>query len=889
MLGAAKAAAGAATATTAAKAVAVTGLSTVVALTVIVSSLLPGMGTKAAEGSTCGPEGGGGGGGTSAPQVSQEPSETAVADIPADYLKLYRSGAAEYGLDWAIVAAVGKIETDHGEDILNEGSGAAGPMQFMPSTWETAGLDANGDGVADINDPEDAIPSAAKYLRDSGAPEDYYTALFAYNNSDEYVNTVLAQADEYRAASGDDSTLALVQPAYTALTQGLVDKAGSGADLLGEAAAFPFTVRNADATMNSWDLVDENLNLHYESHTQFGSAVSHAASAWNGLGVVNVAPTPGGDETDVVIGDTYEEAAEYGWTTSDGRMYFVAYKAENSTENAVNALAVHEMGHAIGFDHTSEPSVMNTPITTNSDSNYDTPTDYDRGEYAERWGGSEAPSPDEQPQPSEAPEEGGGESGNSETGGGTFEGEEEGGIGGTFEGNEEEGPSPDTGSQELFEHMFGDNYTGTSSGGAEGSEDGNVNRQVQINNNSSQPVSQNGDGGSGGSSGGGGSNEADISGDPDGDGTGWPFNIFGDEPQGDSEGGGQNKGGDNGDGPTKNQYGDEGGGEGGEESGSKAVFPLPSDYHDDYQNDWGAARSQGGHEGTDIFAPDGTGIASITDGTVVRSGWDELGGNTVLIEATADVGPVKAGDVMYYAHMQSASPLQPGDTVSAGDSVGQVGSTDEGPPGTLLPDGRGKHLHLGWYDESGSRAEAASGAMNPFPLLEWLVDNGGEATGGPTAPGVCPEDPGGSPSGTPGSPEGSPEGGSSGGSGDGAAAVEEAKKYMGVPYVLGGPETCIPGEQMDCTCLTTTVFKAVGGYDLPDWPTDLFNYGEPVSEGDLQAGDVVIYSDPGDGTGGHVGIAMNSTEMVHACLPCGETVIGPIFDVPNYAGARRLV
>ncbi|MDP9484865.1 MAG: peptidoglycan DD-metalloendopeptidase family protein, partial [Actinomycetota bacterium] len=588
--------------------------------------------------------------------------------------------------------------------------------------------------------------------------------------------------------------------------------------------------------------------------------------------------------------DTYEEAAEYGWTTSDGRMYFVAYKAQDSTENAVNALAAHELGHAIGFDHTSEPSVMNTPITTNSSSNYDTPTDYDRGEYAERWGDEEPQSPEENQSPTPTPEEEGGGDGGSGPEGGTFEGEED-----------DEGPSPDTGSQELFEHMFGDGYGGTStndgdgdgntsSTGDGGSEDGNVNRQVQINQNSSQQSSQNGDGDSGGD---GGSNETEVSGDPDGDSTGWPFNIFGDgdEPQGDSDGGGKNEGG--GDGRTKNQYDGEGsGGGGGEEAVAKAVFPLPSDYQDDYQNDWGAARSQGGHEGTDVFAPDGTGIASITDGTVVKSGWDELGGNTVLIEAAADVGPVKAGDVMYYAHMQSASPLQPGDTVKAGDTVGQVGSTGEGPEGTLLPDGRGQHLHLGWYDETGSRAEAASGAMNPFPLLEWLVDNGGEATGGPTAPGVCPNDEGGSPSGTPGSPESSPDGGSSGGSsggGDGAAAVEEAKKYMGVPYVLGGPEACIPGEQMDCTCLTTTVFKAVGGYDLPDWPQDLFNYGEPVSEGDLQAGDLVIYADPGDGTGGHVGIAINSTEMVHACLPCGETVIGPIFDVPNYAGARRLV
>ncbi|MFJ4577490.1 NlpC/P60 family protein [Streptomyces sp. NPDC088846] len=42
--------------------------------------------------------------------------------------------------------------------------GAQGIAQFMPSTWETNGIDGNSDGKRDVWDPEDAIPSAAKYL-----------------------------------------------------------------------------------------------------------------------------------------------------------------------------------------------------------------------------------------------------------------------------------------------------------------------------------------------------------------------------------------------------------------------------------------------------------------------------------------------------------------------------------------------------------------------------------------------------------------------------------------------------------------------------------------------------------------------------------------------------
>ena len=42
------------------------------------------------------------------------PSEVAVADIPADYLVLYQRAGQRFGLDWAVIAAIGKMECDHG-------------------------------------------------------------------------------------------------------------------------------------------------------------------------------------------------------------------------------------------------------------------------------------------------------------------------------------------------------------------------------------------------------------------------------------------------------------------------------------------------------------------------------------------------------------------------------------------------------------------------------------------------------------------------------------------------------------------------------------------------------------------------------------------------------
>ncbi len=128
-----------------------------------------------------------------------------------------------------------------------------------------------------------------------------------------------------------------------------------------------------------------------------------------------------------------------------------------------------------------------------------------------------------------------------------------------------------------------------------------------------------------------------------------------------------------------------------------------------------------------MFAPEGTPIYAVTGGTVNRAwgsggdGWNNLGGYTVMIEAGYDVGPIEEGDRLYYAHMRAPTTLEPGQLVRAGQKVGEVGDTGQGPPGT-----RGKfepHLHLGWYDGAlfgPERPEAASGAMNPFPLLRGI-------------------------------------------------------------------------------------------------------------------------------------------------------------------------
>jgi hypothetical protein len=137
------------------------------------------------------------------------PSALAVREISPQYLSLYERAAQHYGLDWAILAGIGKVECDHGRDVdpscAREGSsnaaGAGGPMQFVAATWSTYGVDGDGDGKADRWDPADAIWGAANYLAHAGAPADYRRAIYAYNHAGWYVERVEQWASRYRGST----------------------------------------------------------------------------------------------------------------------------------------------------------------------------------------------------------------------------------------------------------------------------------------------------------------------------------------------------------------------------------------------------------------------------------------------------------------------------------------------------------------------------------------------------------------------------------------------------------------------------------------------------------------------------------------------------------------
>jgi transglycosylase-like protein with SLT domain len=190
-----------------------------------------------------------GGAGATATPISRVVPAGGDRAIPAMALRAYREAAAWAAgfapgchLDWTVLAGIGRIESNHGmfggpatrfspagtvspritgppldgrgvARIADSDGGrwdgdttwdrAVGPMQFIPTTWRSLGRDGNGDRVADPNNLFDAAVSAAGYLCLSGHgdlrdPARLRRAVFAYNHSWAYVDTVLGWARLYR-------------------------------------------------------------------------------------------------------------------------------------------------------------------------------------------------------------------------------------------------------------------------------------------------------------------------------------------------------------------------------------------------------------------------------------------------------------------------------------------------------------------------------------------------------------------------------------------------------------------------------------------------------------------------------------------------------------------
>jgi hypothetical protein len=175
------------------------------------------------------------GGGSASGGVTPGSGE-GVGDIPNSLVGVYVAAAGACpGLPWTVLAAIGSIESGHGEGRADPSTGdvrppilgpaldgrsgfaripdptstdgwahAQGPMQFLPDTWRRWGRLAPGRPAGAGASPHnawDAIWTAAAYLCGSaGRVSDVRAAVRSYNHSDAYVNKVLAKAAEYEAA-----------------------------------------------------------------------------------------------------------------------------------------------------------------------------------------------------------------------------------------------------------------------------------------------------------------------------------------------------------------------------------------------------------------------------------------------------------------------------------------------------------------------------------------------------------------------------------------------------------------------------------------------------------------------------------------------------------------
>jgi hypothetical protein len=114
--------------------------------------------------------------------------------VPPFLLPIYQAAGAAYGIPWQVLAAINEVETDYGRDLNVSSAGAEGWMQFLPSSWLQYGMDANGDGYEDPYNPADAVFAAARYLAAAGGRANIRSAIYSYNHSQAYVDSVMLRA-----------------------------------------------------------------------------------------------------------------------------------------------------------------------------------------------------------------------------------------------------------------------------------------------------------------------------------------------------------------------------------------------------------------------------------------------------------------------------------------------------------------------------------------------------------------------------------------------------------------------------------------------------------------------------------------------------------------------
>lgn len=118
----------------------------------------------------------------------------------------------------------------------------------------------------------------------------------------------------------------------------------------------------------------------------------------------------------------------------------------------------------------------------------------------------------------------------------------------------------------------------------------------------------------------------------------------------------------------------------------------------------------------------------------------------------------------------------------------------------------------------------------------------------------------------------------------GADIVNNAQKYMGVPYVWGGATPA----GWDCSGFTQYVMKE-SGITIPRTAAEQFGKGVAVNKNDLQVGDMVFFTTYKPGAS-HVGFYLGDNKFIHASSAAKEVTINSLTETyyaEHYIGARR--
>ena len=253
------------------------------------------------------------------------PSAYALASIPPERLRLYEQAGTRFDIDWSFLASIGAQECGNGDCAGTNSSGCAGPMQIAyvrgspcspgsgPTLWERFAVSAHPGQPPSVNDPADAIDTAARILRqDMGAPAtggsfaEYHEAACHYygacaDSSVSYADEVMARAVQYGFTGTGSPT-----PTSPPLAEPVSSGGCSASVFTPEAASSSQIVRVAESQVGQGEHPEGSNCTIYGPCEEWCSLFT--AWVWQHAGV----PLPGSTATYGYSGSLYTWAKEHG-------------------------------------------------------------------------------------------------------------------------------------------------------------------------------------------------------------------------------------------------------------------------------------------------------------------------------------------------------------------------------------------------------------------------------------------------------------------------------------------------------------------------------------------------------------------------------------------------